>query len=81
MKNTEKGDQTCAAVMKKDSDSTSLQYVYMPSCLVKNFTPQKVKQWGSRIEKGAKAYFKYVAKTKTNYGIGYKFDATWVKNS
>ena len=81
MKTTDKGDQVVAGVIQKDAPLNTMQYVYMPTILCKNFNAAKVSQWGNKISKGAKAFFKYKSKVTTNYGVGYKFDAEWVKNS
>ena len=81
MKGTEKGEQVVAGVILKDAASTNMQYVYMPSTLVKNFTSEKVQQWNSRISKGSKAFFKYKGKSQINFGVGYKFDAEWVRSN
>ena len=81
MRTTDKGDQVIGGVIEKDAALNTMKYVYLPTCLCKNFNAAKVKQWGGKISKGAKAYFKYKSKVATNYGTGYKFDAEWVKSN
>lgn len=81
MRTSDKGDQVVAGVIEKEAPLNTMQYVYLPSSLAKNFNSAKVKQWADKISKGAKAFFKYKSKMQTNFGTGYKFIAEWVKSS
>ena len=81
MKQTAKGEQVVANIIKKgDNDDNSL-LVWMASALTKNFNADKVASWNIRIKNGAIVFFKYKGKETIPYGTGYKFSAEWVRNS